>query len=38
MTDEEKIKNGVCPDCEHPLTRDGGCQYCTACGWGACNV
>ncbi len=38
MTDEEKIKKGICPDCGNRLAFKEKCKMCEACGWSACGV
>lgn len=35
---EDKIKKGLCPECDHPLIREEGCLHCMICGWSACEV
>jgi len=37
MSDQEKIKNGMCPCCDSPLAFQEGCMTCISCGWGACD-
>jgi len=37
MTEQEKIKNGICPSCGAPLIFQEGCMTCQQCGWGACD-
>ncbi len=37
MSEEEKIKNGLCPCCENRLVFQEGCMNCVICGWGACD-
>lgn len=37
MSEEEKIKSGVCPVCEAPIVFQEGCMNCAHCGWGACD-
>ena len=27
----------ICPECNSPLFRNGGCVYCPVCGWSSCN-
>ncbi|HIH22948.1 TPA: hypothetical protein HA238_04425 [Candidatus Micrarchaeota archaeon] len=37
MSDEQKIKSGLCPSCESNLTFQEGCKVCYSCGWGGCD-
>jgi competence CoiA-like predicted nuclease len=37
MTDDDKIKKGVCPVCDSSLAFQEGCKRCYACGWGGCD-
>jgi len=35
-TDEELIKQGICPVCRAKLKHAEGCVECAACGWSLC--
>jgi len=37
MTDQEKIRNGICPVCDSSLVFQEGCMMCYRCGWGGCS-
>jgi len=37
LSEAEKIKKGICPDCNEQLTFEEGCKHCVCCGWGACE-
>jgi hypothetical protein len=38
MSEEEKIKKGICPACDAALAFQEGCKTCFCCGWGGCSV
>jgi hypothetical protein len=38
MSEEEKIKKGICPSCDAALAFQEGCKTCFCCGWGGCSV
>ena len=31
------LKRGLCPDCETPIEREGGCLVCRSCGFSKCG-
>jgi len=37
LSEDEKIKKGVCPCCESSLIFQEGCKMCISCGWGGCS-
>lgn len=38
ITDIPKKKNTPkCPECDEPITFEGGCNICKACGWSKCD-
>jgi len=38
LSDDQKIKMGICPVCENKLAFQEGCKLCYACGWGGCST
>jgi len=38
MSDDQKIKHGICPVCDNKLAYQEGCKLCYACGWGGCTT
>ena len=32
-----KVNFAKCPECGEPLTFEGGCNICKACGWSKCG-
>ncbi|MBU0590930.1 MAG: hypothetical protein ABIJ10_05595 [Candidatus Micrarchaeota archaeon] len=37
LSENEKIKKGICPSCESSLIFQEGCKMCICCGWGGCS-
>lgn len=35
-TEQERIDNGICPECGSALNHIGGCIQCEECGWSKC--
>ncbi len=38
VSDDQKIKMGICPVCDNKLAYQEGCKLCYACGWGGCTT
>lgn len=38
MSAKEKIKLGICPECDGRLQPAEGCTKCAACGWALCSL
>lgn len=38
MKVQEKIKAGICPECDTTLIKMEGCKSCPACGWALCTL
>ena len=38
MSDEEKLKNGICPTCGNQIIFSDGCKSCSWCGFSACGI
>ena len=37
LSENEKIKKGICPCCDGNLVFQEGCKMCYGCGWGGCS-
>jgi ribonucleoside-diphosphate reductase alpha chain len=35
---QEKIRAGLCPECDTKLQKTEGCQSCPSCGWALCSL
>lgn len=38
MKVQEKIRAGLCPECDTTLQKMEGCQSCPSCGWALCSL